>query len=278
MFLFIKKFLPESVRIKIRPLAVWFTTWSFKTPAVVSVNDGGVQFAINVDPKNGAVDSYIKTHKKWDTQVAGAIHDVVTPDMQVLDVGANIGYFTLLLAKRVGKDGAVFAFEPIASVASQLQASVALNNLTNVTVFQKAIGSEFKQTTIYKTEHNIGASSQIPKTDHTEAETINVVRLSEVIDTDVQIDFIKIDVEGFELDALLGMQECIENHAPIILLEFSPNTYNAIDPTITIQLLEFLQTHNYTIYDLDHTCAVDDIGTYLTLLNNRQANLLCRVT
>src|ERR1700722_172759 len=75
-------------------------------------------------------------------EVQRALQDFVEPGQVVYDVGANIGFFTLLLARLVGPRGRVFAFEPMPENAAALRHIVALNGLDNVTVVEKAMSSE----------------------------------------------------------------------------------------------------------------------------------------
>jgi len=140
---------------------------------------------------------------------------LVKQNMSAVDVGANIGYYTLLLRDMVGPNGRVLAIEPSVENFSELRRNVEQNGLTNVEIVCCAVGSQSTQ---------IGFTSGINGriTDQSGADHLVEMRpLDSLISHPV--DFIKIDVEGYEQRALEGSRNVLAAHRPILLLEFHPH-------------------------------------------------------
>jgi FkbM family methyltransferase len=147
------------------------------------------------------------------------LKEISRPGMTVLDVGANIGIYTSFMAKIVGEKGRVYAFEPSPHNFSLLKK---YNNQSNITLVQAAIGGTTGQIALY--------ISDKLNVDHRTYETgekrkrIDVPshRLDDYLQNK-KVDFIKMDIQGFEYWALLGMENILRsNHNIKILMEFWP--------------------------------------------------------
>ena len=141
--------------------------------------------------------------------------------MVVLDCGAHTGFFTLLLAKRVGKKGRVFAFEPDPVLRSILQQNIQLNSLNNVTVLPYAV-SDRTGTIPFIAEGK--STSRMPGMGRHEDEgpltTVESITLDDFcIRYNVTPDLIKIDIEGAEGLALAGAKKILTTARPIIVCE-----------------------------------------------------------
>ena len=135
---------------------------------------------------------------------------LIKPDMVVVDVGANFGAHTLLFSQLAGQ---VFAFEPQNYVFDALCQTIKLNNLTNVTAVKAAVGTGgkvFKQDILTDVENNFGAYSFLNFTEGEEMDTYVL---------DIPCHFLKIDVEGMEVDVLKGAEKMIREYRPIIYVE-----------------------------------------------------------
>jgi FkbM family methyltransferase len=155
------------------------------------------------------------------------------PRSLVVDAGANIGLFILFL-KRRHPDATVIAFEPVAESAMVLHKNIELHHLSDVTVHTVALGSR-RETDAPFTHYPVlpGNSTQHPQLKHLQqtvmartlparwvarlhrgrAITVAVERLSTYLDDARAVDLLKIDVEGAELDVLLGIEA---RHWPLI--------------------------------------------------------------
>ena len=150
---------------------------------------------------------------------------LVHPGSVVLDVGANIGLFTLPLARAAGETGVVHAFEPHPRLRARLVGNVALNSLRNVTVSGLALGSRRCQATLWgSTTANQGRGSLQPGPGLDEEFTCQVDTLDWYVEAAAlpRIDVIKIDTEGAELSVLVGGGAALQTFKPVLYLEAAP--------------------------------------------------------
>lgn len=159
---------------------------------------------------------------------------VVKPGDVVLDLGANIGYFSLLAARLVGNNGKVFAFEPEPINFYYLMKNIGINNYLNIFAIQKAVSQETGKAKLFICSYDSGhhtinqcegieAYSQGRPTEKDSIEVDTVV-LDEFLEkkTD-RVDIIKMDVEGAEAHALAGMRNTLQRNKRIkVFLEFFP--------------------------------------------------------
>ena len=145
------------------------------------------------------------------------------PDSVVLDVGANIGLTTLIFCSLVPR-GHVFAFEASPANAQFLRMNLKENGFTNCTVFETAVGSEAGETLL----STGGAGSHVMTEAHLyrsewPSVKVPIITIDQAV-TDMKIDkldFIKMDIEGFEPMALSGAVETLKKHRPKIFMEFN---------------------------------------------------------
>jgi FkbM family methyltransferase len=135
------------------------------------------------------------------------------------DVGANVGFFTLLAARLVGPRGAVVAFEPDPRNADVLRANVARNGLDNVEVFEQAVADTTSRRSFVIAE---STASHLADEDADEPATVvDVVSLDdfERVTSKRPPTVVKLDIEGAEVDALRGASRLIARHRPAIICE-----------------------------------------------------------
>jgi FkbM family methyltransferase len=147
----------------------------------------------------------------------------------VVDVGANIGYYTVLLADKVGKNGKVYAFEPDKINFEILVKNIEENKLKNVVAINAAVGRKEGKLKLHKSEDNFGdhklyktplGSAASPLD---EGETVNIVKLDNFIKGPVNL--MKIDTQGWEPEVIDGARELIKKNKPVMFLEYSPASY-----------------------------------------------------
>jgi len=155
----------------------------------------------------------------------------------VLDIGANVGGFTVPLAERVGPSGEVHAFEPFRKIYQHLNANVALNGLSNVFTYNNALGTEQKTISIHAPDLNtwnfpsaMRVAEQYEPHDavvkanlryESEREQI-AVRTLDSFKFRRRVALIKIDVEFMELQVVLGGRATINHHRPVMWVENEP--------------------------------------------------------
>ena len=161
----------------------------------------------------------------YEPELQAALREFLCPGMTVYDVGANIGYITLMMAHNVGPQGRVFAFEALPENVERIQKNIALNKLSNVTVVSAAVLDKTARVSFY-VHDSVGmgkaAGSAGRREEHYKAE-INVPGLS--LDEYVYLQgnpapaAVKMDIEGGEVLALPGMRRILQEHHPVLLLE-----------------------------------------------------------
>ena len=143
---------------------------------------------------------------------------------KVVDVGANIGHYTIKTAKKVGKTGKIFAFEPEGMCFNLLKKNVEENKLKNVILKKLAAGKNKSKIKIQKSKMNYGdnkVSYQLRVTSYElmKTETIEMVSLDECLGKE-KIDLMKIDVQGWEPEVIEGAKRLIKKWKPTIFFEF----------------------------------------------------------
>lgn len=157
----------------------------------------------------------------------------------LIDVGANFGIYSLTASKTISNQGKIFAFEPFSENFKKLSVNVALNGLSQIHLEKMAVGNEDGTAIIYydQTERNLGMATLNP-VDGAVNETIPVVKLDTYVANHQieRIDFIKIDVEGSEYAAIMGMIGTLQKHKPILLVEIWDNTAKPNVENVLIEL------------------------------------------
>jgi FkbM family methyltransferase len=143
---------------------------------------------------------------------------VVQPGALVVEVGANIGAHTVELARLAGHDGEVHAFEPQRIVFQALCANLALNQFANVFARQAAVGEKAGTITVPPLDPAVRTNfGGVSLQGVTFGESVPLVTLDSLDLPACQ--FLKVDVEGMEVEVLNGSEQLIETHRPIMYLE-----------------------------------------------------------
>jgi len=165
---------------------------------------------------------------------------LVEPGMVVLDIGANIGAFTVFLSQAVGPEGEVIAFEPQRVLYQILVANLALNEINNVRPFQAGAGHETGQAAFPPIDYaTTGWPGAVSLQTEANGETVVIMPIDSLALP--QCHFMKIDVEGFEEKVLVGARETIRTCRPAIYIENDR-------PNGSESLIGCLQSFDYAMY------------------------------
>ena len=162
------------------------------------------------------------------------------------DVGANFGYFTLVAAKYAGH---VFAFEPSPQTYAYCENNLRLNQrlAPKITGYMMGLAAEPGQMKLYRPAQNPGLASLRPVTEpDTVEEVVKISTLDNILGGQ-PVSFIKIDVEGAELDVLQGAGQTIQKNRPLVLLELFEPHQHRFDRTCQ-DVVTFFQAHRYHGY------------------------------
>ena len=164
---------------------------------------------------------------------------IVQPDPTVLDVGANIGAHTVDLSRLVGPGGVVHAFEPQRLAFQLLCANVARNNRANVFTHQAAVGAATGTLLVPPLDPEMQTLRGLSLLESQSGETVPLVTIDGLDLGDCQ--FIKVDVEGMETEALRGAVKTIERFRPILYVENDRQAQSA-------ELIGLVQSFAYRLY------------------------------
>ncbi|MGY3346691.1 MULTISPECIES: FkbM family methyltransferase [unclassified Bradyrhizobium] len=164
----------------------------------------------------------------------------------VLDVGANIGFYTVESAAVVGQGGRVISIEAAPSHAQSLRRNIEINRLQNVSVFEAAVGSSSGMATLKRSNAaNLGMFS-LGAIDGVEAHIVKIRTIDDILAEAhvTSLKLIKMDIEGSEYRALLGAKNAIEEYRPSILIEINDAALHSCGSSSS-QLLALLQDWGY---------------------------------
>ena len=149
------------------------------------------------------------------------IKSLVKPDMVCLDIGANIGYFTVLMAKQCKL---VWAYEPEPSNYQLLRKNIMLNQTFNIYVNHVALTEKSGQAILHLSAASHGMHRMFPSGLCNSSTVVRTQRFDEAWNNldNFNIDFVKIDIEGSELGALKGMKSMLEKCMPTMVMEYHP--------------------------------------------------------
>ena len=169
----------------------------------------------------------------------------------VLDIGANIGFYATILSDIVGEKGLVHCFEPDSKNFEHLKKTTA--DFKNIKINNKAVGPKTEKLKIY-TSKNLNVDHRTYKPEEYDKEIeIDAVSIDDHLAADPKVDFIKMDIQGFEIQAIQGMQTILDKNKDIKLIsEFWPYGLKKAGSSVT-EYFNFLQSKGFTCYLLEET-------------------------
>lgn len=272
-------------KIIIKPIFLFYEDLRltfFKKEVLKDIDYEGIKFKLFINPKNGTVDNDIFLHNVYESYFLSILKKELKEGAVFVDIGANIGQHSLFASQIVGDKGKVISFEPIPRIFEQFSRSVEENRkykkCNNILLHNIACGDVIENMYIYICEDNVGASSLVTKERVGEKISVKIDIADKILETEKRIDFIKIDVEGFEWEVLKGLEYTIKKFRPKLFLEYSPFYYRLKDPEIGKKILDFFFLKNYYIYNFqdDYTYKSVDVNFFVDSEKNnlKQTNLL----
>ena len=204
------------------------------------------------------------------------IREAVKEGDTVIDIGANIGYFTVLLADLVGPKGKVYAFEPDPRNFHLLKRTIERNGWTHVIAEQKAVSNKAGEFLLYQTR--AGTANTLTQSEHISTVKVHVVTLDDFLSDEHHIDFVKMDTDGSEPLAIQGMSQLIRRSPALrVLAEYQPGNLKRYlsDP---LDFITIAEQHGLTltaILDSDKGRLANlDLSPLNTLADDKNLDLL----
>jgi len=189
---------------------------------------------------------------QWEPSTTQFIRRTLQPGMTVVDVGANIGYFSLLMASLVGPEGEVHAFEPYPGYIERMHLSLAVNSFEQIYLNKYALSDKKEQHELFKGI----ASARMHRWSHPDAVfnkvhdkvIVSCIPFDEYASKNFKkLDLIKIDVDGYEMNVLRGALASINRYRPIIIIELYEEALNDASSSAS-EVLELFSSWSYLPY------------------------------
>lgn len=187
--------------------------------------------------------------KKQDADEINFLKNNIKTGSTVLDIGANIGFYANILSDIAGNEGRVHSFEPDRINFDYLKKN--LKNKSNVVLNNKAVSDDEGEIKVYKSKDLNVDHRTYPVDEYEAIEVIEAISIDKYVNGIFKVDFIKMDIQGYEIAALKGMEKTIKSNPEIILLlEFWPYGLHAAGHTVK-EFCELLSSFGLKIYFLE---------------------------
>jgi FkbM family methyltransferase len=215
------------------------------------------KYLVYADATETGITPHLAMHGYWESWITTVLARTLRPGWHCLDVGANHGYYTLLMADAVGPDGRVVPVEPTPRLAELLRETLDVNGFPDVVVAQQAAtntaGETLQLVVPARRSMNARLSEEAGPTDEVvEVESTTVDALTE---NWARVDLIKIDVEGAEQSVWRGMQRTLADNPEIVLL-LELNVVRYEDPR---GFLSLIQEAGFRLRYIDVDAEVKDV-------------------
>jgi FkbM family methyltransferase len=199
--------------------------------------------------------------KAYESRYVGVLRSLIADGDRIFDIGANIGFYSVLFSCWAGPEGKVLAYEPDANNVKLLRRNLELNKCRNVSLREVALGNKpgqakFSRDIVTGSTGHLGPGP-------TYAETIfgkggeslvdvNVTTLDQEAELWAAPNLIKLDIEGGEFDVLSGGLRVLEYHRPVVVSELSSwNDERPLGLSRATMAAQLLSDHDYLLWDLD---------------------------
>ena len=210
-------------------------------------------------PSGDLVADAIERDHVWEPKVGQVLRDILKTGSTFVDIGAHVGYFTVMAAQLVGKSGNVYAFEPLPDNCELLAKNVAA--FDNCSIFPMAVWGYRGTLELFPSVTNSGDNRFFEHNESAAPLKVPVIPLDELkLD---KVDLIKIDSQGADHVVILGAEKTIRRCQPKIIVEFWPDGYKelGIDPR---DILAFYDNFGFTYQPLEVDTIPLDTG-YINL-------------
>jgi FkbM family methyltransferase len=235
-------------------------------------------FELTLDPYDDVLSYNLARGYPWEEAETRLFRSLLRPGLQVVDVGAHIGYYTVLASLGVGPSGRVFAFEPAPRNLALLRQNVEANRCANVTIAGHAVGAERARATLRLDPRNSGGHSLVAAAGSTAAGTeVECVDLDSWLDErHARPELFKIDVEGAEGAVLDGMSRTLAREGPLtILIEIFPERLELAGRQ-PLDLLRLLASAGFSVSAIGHEAEALSLERIVDLARERRLiNLVC---
>ena len=200
---------------------------------------------------------------RYEPRTTQLFKEILQPGMVVIDIGAHVGYYTLIAAKQVSTTGRFYAFEPDQDNHSLLLKNIELNGYDNVTVTNKAVSDRVGRSELFLTNLDSGRHSMyhhgLPERGSVSIDTTTVDSFLES-EKWPTVDVVKIDVEGAEVTVLTGMAELLKRSANLkLIIEFNPALLQG-GGVAPLDFLEMLASFDWSVHNIEEETGLSPLA------------------
>ena len=221
-------------------------------PIVINCGEQVIEFSMELDPhfvQDNAISYYLKNGVPPEPELVYFMMRAVEEGDSVIDAGANVGFFSLLLARLVGQGGRVLSIEPGANNVQKLVHNIKLNNIANITLGTVALADSNREIDFYLCNDSGINSAWVNEAASRQKTTVNGVRLDDIWVGKIAPKLIKMDIEGSELQALRGARNLLALHPNFIIMEFNEGALQAMGASVA-DIRHFLHDFGYELFIL----------------------------
>ena len=236
----------------------YLNSLEFKSRELISYDRDIIKYSTNfgfeiyLNMKDNLICKPISQGVIYEKHVTETFQNSLKSGMTLLDIGANVGWYSLFAANFLNDTCNIYAFEPFSENIKLLMASLVENNFDSIKVIQSAAGNELGIASFGASNGN-GQCKQINREINSilKSETVNMIRIDDLIKE--KVDLIKLDIEGGEYKALSGALSILKNSKPIIFSEFTPSALPSISGIQWHEYLNFIVKLGYEISVIEET-------------------------
>jgi len=222
-------------RSAVIPLSRKFPAWD----ALSSRRVHGSKMYLN--PFDEGISSSLHLHGTYEPLATALMKEIIRPGMTVIEIGANIGYYALLQARWVGATGRVIAIEPEPGNFGLLVRNVSVNGYTNVSTVNAAIARRSGNATLWL-HNSFERHSLIEGSESNASIEVPAWSVDDLVRDEARVDVVKMDIEGYECEAIYGMVQTMKKHKPVFIVEIHPIEAGR---RRIVQFLQFMSDNGY---------------------------------
>lgn len=208
----------------------------------------------------------------WEDDIRRCLTALIRPGDTFVDVGAHVGYFTLMGSRLVGETGKVFAFEPVSESRASLCENLCINHVKNVTVHSCALWESEQMLSIQRTNPRNDSTIRLRPQRLRDSYAVPAMTLDQVLKGENNIHFLKIDVEGDELRVLKGFSKHLaSSNETLILCEITESLLRQVSDSVEL-LCQWLAHWGYKPFFIDSPCL--ELATPEAIAAREQTNVL----
>jgi|LGVF01.1.fsa_nt_gb FkbM family methyltransferase len=195
-----------------------------------------------------AIDRVIYYNGVYEGLITHFMHCIVRPSFYFFDIGANVGYYAMLISRLTGRSAAVYAFEPCPDEFKKLQRNLSLNDFRSVRTYQIALSDTTGN--IGLTKKKKGGLTRLSSSSEEAFHDVSCTTLDDFIlyNQIPRLNLLKVDIEGSEVNFLRGALQSISQFRPIIIIELNPNALKVFGNNV-LEIVQILSKFEYIFYE-----------------------------